>query len=134
MDDGFLGTGWKFDLDGAGIGADKAGRIAEANGEDAIRQAIWLILGTAPGERVGRPDFGCGIHDLVFAPRTAGTMGDVSRAVKQALGRWEPRIDVLDVEVSPHPKAPNGLIVEIHYEVRATNSRSNLVYPFYLST
>ncbi|APR86361.1 Hypothetical protein A7982_11710 [Minicystis rosea] len=136
MDEGFLGVGVRFGLsdEAPGIDLDSVHHIAAAGGEDAIRQSIWLILGTAPGERVGRPSFGCGIHDLIFAPRTAGTMGDVIRAVESALTRWEPRIDVLDVDAYPHPDDPAGLIVEIHYEVRATNSRVNLVYPFYLST
>src|SRR5262245_11133805 len=121
MDEGFLGNGLRFGLsdEAPGLGLDPAGRVAEAGGEDPIRQSIWLILGTAPGERVGRPSYGCGIHDLVFATRTAGTMGDVIRAVESALALWEPRIDVLEVDAYPHPDDPTGLIVEIQYEVRA---------------
>jgi phage baseplate assembly protein W len=134
MNQGFLGNGWGYDLEGAGVGLDGHGRIAEAGGEDSIRRSIWLILGTAPGERVGRPDFGCGIYDLVFSSQNAATTGGIVSAVKGALSRWEPRINVLDVGVKPHPDAPNGLLVEIQYEVQATNSRFNLVYPFYLST
>lgn len=135
-DKDFLGRGWNFNLrpDEAGIAVDSSGRIAEASGDEKIRQSIWLILSTAPGERIGRPDFGCGIHDLVFAPRTAGTLGELSRAVTTALRRWEPRIEVLGVDAVPHPKDANGILLEIRYEVRMTNSRSNLVYPFYLST
>jgi phage baseplate assembly protein W len=132
-DESFLGQGWNFALgQNAGLGL-VSGQIAEASGDEKIRQSIWLILSTAPGERVGRPDFGSGIHDLVFAPRTATTLGEVSRAVTAALRRWEPRIEVLGVTALPHPRDVNGIVVELQYEVRATNSRFNLVYPFYLS-
>jgi hypothetical protein len=131
-DSGFLGTGWAFDPS-AGIGVDDGGRIAAASDEEKVRQSIILILSTAPGERIGRPTFGCGIHDLVFATRTSGTMGDIARAVTEAIGQWEPRVDLLAVEATPHPDDPAGVLVQIQVEVRATNSRFNLVYPFYLS-
>lgn len=136
MDDQtFLGNGWSFSVAGerSGISLDADGRVAEASDEEKIRQSIWIILSTAPGERVGRPDFGCGIHDLVFATQTAGTAGDVIHAVEEALSTWEPRIDLISVDASPHPDDPTGLLVEIQYEIRATNSRQNLVYPFYLA-
>lgn len=134
-DQDFLGGGWGFSLseEAVGIGVDADGHVAGASGEDKIRQSIWLILSTAPGERLGRPDFGCGIHDLTFAQLSAGTLGEVSRAVTAALHLWEPRIDVLASEARPHPEDPNGILIEIQYVVRATNSRLNLVYPFYLS-
>jgi len=89
-------------------------------------------LGTAPGERVMRPDFGCGIHDLVFAVNSAGTAGRVASLVREALLRWEPRVDVLDVDAAADSAQPNLLLVKIDYQVRTTNSRFNLVYPFYL--
>ncbi len=131
---GFLGKGWGFDLVSGGVTTDSATKhIAEASGEAKIRQSIWILLSTAPGERIGRPDFGCGIHNLVFATRTAGTMGQIARAVSEAIARWEPRVDLISVDARPHPSDPVGVLVDIHYEVRATNSRSNLVYPFYLS-
>jgi phage baseplate assembly protein W len=100
--------------------------------EESIRESIWIILGTAPGERVMRPDFGCGIHDLVFAVNGAETVGRVTNLVRQALIQWEPRIDVLNLAVSPGASQPNLLLIQIDYRVRATNSRFNLVYPFYL--
>lgn len=139
MDQGFLGNGWCYDLqvgsaEANGVGLDGSGRIAEAGGNDSIRQSIWLILGTAPGERLGRPAFGCGIYDLVFATQGASTAGSIATAVRDAISTWEPRVSVLDVVVTPHPEAVNGLLVDIQYEVRAINSRFNLVYPFYLST
>jgi len=127
MNDDFLGVGWRFP-----VSLDGAGQIALASHEDSIRQSIWMILGTAPGERPMRPDFGCGIQDLVFAVNTAGTAGQVASLVRQALLRWEPRIDVLNVTTSTDADAPNLLMIEIIYQVRSTNSRFNLVYPFYL--
>jgi uncharacterized protein len=122
----FLGVGWKFPVDATD------GRIDRAYYEDSIRDAIWLILGTAPGERVMRPDFGCGIHDLVFSVNNATTAGLVEREVRQALILWEPRLELLDVEVTPNPAEAYTLLIRIEYRVRATNSVFNLVYPFYL--
>jgi phage baseplate assembly protein W len=123
----FLGSGWAFPLR-----RDASGDVARAAAEDLVAQSIWLILATAPGERVQRPDFGCGIHELVFAPNTATTAGRVADAVRDALVRFEPRIDVLDVRTSAPPGRPTVLLIEIDYRIRATNNRFNLVYPFYL--
>lgn len=122
----FLGSGWGFP-----IKPDGTGQIISAAYEDSVRQAIWLILGTAKGERAMRPEFGCGIHDLVFATASAGTAGAVTHAVQDALLQWEPRIDVLDVNVT---LAGGGqtMMIDISYRVRATNNAFNLVYPFYL--
>lgn len=131
---GFLGNGWRFlhqDKD-PGLALD-GGRVAEASDEEAVRQSIWLILSTAPGERVARPDFGCAIHDLVFGLAGPKLEGDVVRAVESALGRWEPRIDVLRVEARAAPDDEARLLIDLRYAIRATNSRFNLVYPFYLS-
>jgi phage baseplate assembly protein W len=102
-------------------------------GPEKIRQAIWLVLATSPGERQMRPGFGCGIHDLVFQPNTAGVRGLVQVRVREALARWEPRIDVLDVRVAAPPEAPNVMTVDIDYRLRANNAVFNLVYPFYLT-
>lgn len=125
---GFLGSGWAFP-----VTADTAGGLRTSSGEDAVRQSIWAILSTAPGERVMRPDFGCGLHDLVFDVLDAATAGTVTRVVREALARHEPRIAVLDVYVAPDPAEPGLLQIEINYELRSSNSRANLVYPFYLS-
>ncbi|MGH3612869.1 MAG: GPW/gp25 family protein [Pseudonocardia sp.] len=125
---GFLGSGWAFP-----VTADAAGGLRTASGEDAVRQSIWAILSTAPGERVMRPDFGCGIHDLVFDVLDAATAGTVTRVVREALTRHEPRIAVLDVYVAPDAAEPGLLLIEINYELRSSNGRANLVYPFYLS-
>jgi len=123
----FFGLGWKFPP-----GADDEGRVNRASYEECIREAIWLILSTAKGERVMRPDFGCGIHDLVFAVNNATTAGLVAKEVRQALILWEPRVDMLDLQVNPRPETPSTLLIRIDYRVRATNTVFNLVYPFYL--
>ena len=127
MDIEFLGNGWAFP-----IGLDEHGQVRMAAGEEGVRQSIWTILSTAPGERLMRPDFGCGIHDLVFGVNSPGTATAVAGAVREALAVWEPRIDVLDVFAAPDPADPSVLLIEINYQVRTTNSRFNLVYPFYV--
>ncbi|WP_424710026.1 GPW/gp25 family protein [Kitasatospora acidiphila] len=103
------------------------------SGAEKVRQSIWLILATAPGERRMRPDFGCGIHDLVFQANTTALHGVVTQRVRDALVTWEPRIDVLDVTVEAPPDAANVLLIRIAYRIRATNTAHNLVYPFFLS-
>ncbi|MFY1671339.1 GPW/gp25 family protein [Plantactinospora sp. WMMB334] len=126
---GFLGTGWAFPIGGD---PERGIRLTD-DGVATIRQSIGLILGTAPGERVMLPDFGCGIHDVVFDVNDVSAAGRISRAVREALARWEPRIDVLDVYPTPDPADRRRLLIEINYEVRSTNSRFNLVYPFYIA-
>jgi phage baseplate assembly protein W len=121
----FLGSGWAFP-----VALDASGAIARSVGGQSIQNAIWLLLATAKGERVMQPDFGCGIHDLVFAVANATTAGRVAAEVRDALVRWEPRIDVSAVDVTTGPA--NVLQIRIEYIVRATNARFNLVYPFYL--
>ena len=101
-------------------------------GETEIEQAILMILRTAPGQRVMRPEFGSELHDLVFMPNNGETAARVKRAVRQALGRWEPRINVLDVDVNPDADDAARLVVEIQYRIKATHDRRSLVYPFYL--
>jgi uncharacterized protein len=130
----FLGVGWSFPLEVVKKGAQhnaKAGQLRTAEYEESVRQSIWLILGTAKGERVMRPDFGCGIYDLVFETNSASTAGRIEEAVRSALLFLEPRIDVLEVQVQNNG---NGevLMISIDYQVRATDNMFNLVYPFYL--
>jgi phage baseplate assembly protein W len=122
-----LGVGWSFPLK---LNEDKT--IALSRYEEDVREAIWIILSTAPGERVMRPDFGCGIYDYVFAPNDTHTAGLVRFHVEDALTRWEPRIDLQEVQVQPDPRDPALLLISIEYIVRSTDSRFNLVYPFYL--
>jgi len=123
----FLGKGWNFPVQ-----LDDTRRIAISRGEESIREAIWIILATAPGERVMRPDFGCGLHHLVFAVNEAATLGQVKKDVREALVRWEPRIEVLDVDTEVKGLG-EVLLINIHYRVRSTNNFFNLVYPFYLA-
>jgi Bacteriophage baseplate protein W len=123
----FLGVGWAFpprvDADGA---------VVESVYEEDIREAIRIILGTSPGERVMRPEFGAGLDRFVFEPVNPTTVARVKRQVQEALVTWEPRIDVEDVAVTPEGAPPVVLMIEMAYRVRATNARANLVYPFYL--
>lgn len=126
MSAGFLGIGWKFPVSLDNGGVDMAAY------EESIRESIWIILATARGERKMRPDFGCGIHDLVFAVNSGETSGRVASEVRQALILWEPRIDLLDVSARADESEPTRLLIQIEYRVRATNNRFNLVYPFYL--
>jgi phage baseplate assembly protein W len=123
----FLGVGTGFPLR---VDTD-SGSIVRAEYEESVRQSILIILGTAKGERVMRPDFGCGIHDLVFENLSSALVGRVQQTVNEALLRLEPRIDVTSVEVEKG-SGSNVLLIHIEYEVRATNNAFNLVYPFYL--
>jgi Bacteriophage baseplate protein W len=126
MSAAFLGVGWMLPVTLEG------GAIAASSYEESIREAIWIILATARGERRMRPDFGCGIHDLLFAVNSGETAGRVATEVRQALVLWEPRIDVLDVSADSDENEPSRLLIQISYQVRSTNNRFNLVYPFYL--
>lgn len=127
QDRAFLGVGWAFPVE-----PDPSGEAALAAYEDDVRQAIVIILGTDPGERVMRPDFGAGLKALVFEPIGSGTAALARHRVEEALVRWEPRIDVLDVRVTVDGPAGNRLLIEIDYRIRSTNTFYNLVYPFYL--
>jgi phage baseplate assembly protein W len=127
MDRPFLGVGWQFPVS---LDAD-TGKINLAKYEESVRQSIWTILGTAKGERVMRPDFGCGIHDLVFSVNTAFTAGQIAQTVRETLLQFETRIDVLDVQVHPGDDG-EVLFIGIDYKIRTTNNAFNLVYPFYL--
>jgi phage baseplate assembly protein W len=123
----FLGRGYAFPVrpDGRGI-------VEMSSGEKSIAEAVRMILGTARGERVMRPDFGCLIHDLVFHPLNANTCSQATLFVHQALTKWEPRIEGIRVRSFPDPNAENTILITIEYRVRSTNNLQNLVYPFYL--
>jgi Bacteriophage baseplate protein W len=122
-----LGSGLAFPLR-----VDRLGGIALVEDEQDVREAIGVILGTAPGERPMRPEFGCGVHDYVFDVVDAYTVGRIERDVRSALDRWEPRIDVQAVEVGTSHVDEGTLLIDIHYVLRATNDERNLVYPFYV--
>ena len=122
-----LGTGWSFPL-----GVDGRGGISLSNHERDIEESIRVILGTAKGERRMRPNFGCDVHTLVFAPNNATTWGLASHYVEEALGWWEPRIEVNEIDTHPDPEDTAQLLINIQYRVKATNDARNLVYPFFL--
>jgi len=123
----FLGAGWAFP-----VHTDATGSIALVTQEREVEEAIRIILGTAPGERPMRPEFGCAIHDLVFAPADATTAGQLAYHVRMALERWEPRIDLLDVTVRFDAADAGTLLIDIRYALRDTNDPRNLVFPFYV--
>ena len=122
-----LGRGWRFPIETSQIGG-----IAQCGGEDAVRAAILVILGTAPGERLMRPTFGCRIHDLLFAPNNANTAGLAAHYCVDALRRFEPRITEVEAEAAPSAEQPNQLQIRIRYKVRQTGMTHNMVHPFYL--
>lgn len=127
MSDEFIGRGWAFPLR-----TDATGGIALVSREKEIEEAIRLILGTAPGERPMRPEFGCRINEYVFASADGGTANAIAAEVKHALRRWEPRIDVQDVTVTFDARESTTLYIDIRYAIRRTNDRRNLVFPFYV--
>jgi len=122
-----IGSGLAFPLQ-----VDRRGGIALARDEQDIDQAIQLILGTAPGERPMRPEFGCGVHDFVFDSIDATTVGRMEEAIRSALDRWEPRIQVQTLEFDLSGADSGLLTIDIGFTVRATNTERNLVYPFYV--
>lgn len=127
MQRSIIGRGWPFPLR-----PGPNGKLTWQDGEEKIRQSIWIILSTALGERQMLPEFGCGIHELVFQANTAALRGLVQQRVRDTLTRWEPRIDLLDVRVEV-PDEPNYLLIRIDYRVRANNAFYNLVYPFFIN-
>jgi phage baseplate assembly protein W len=123
----FVGAGWAFPM-----AIDATGGVALVRREREIEESVHLILGTSYGERPMRPEFGCGIHDHVFAPADASTAGLIAYEVRASLDRWEPRIDVNDVEVTAASDDNATLYVNISYTIRGTNDPRNLVFPFYV--
>jgi hypothetical protein len=127
MAEEFIGRGWTFPLT-----TDATGSVALTSDDRNLQQAMRLILGTAPGERPMRPEFGCGIHNFVFAPADATTAGLLASEVRRSLTRWEPRIDVREVEVSIDDVDRNVLYIDIQYVKKGSYDPRNLVFPFYV--
>lgn len=123
----FIGAGWAFPLH-----TDPTGSIALVRGEREVVESIRLILATAPGERPMRPEFGCAIHDLVFAPADAATAGRIAYEVRLSLERWEPRIALSDVVVRFDEMEAGRLLIDVRYALRGSNDPRNLVFPFYV--
>jgi phage baseplate assembly protein W len=127
MSGDFIGAGWAFPLR-----TDATGGIALVSREREVEESIRLILGTAIGERPMRPEFGCGIHDYIFAPTDASTAGRIAYEVRASLRRWEPRIEVADVLVDTAEDDPALLYIDIRYTFTNANDPRNLVFPFYV--
>ena len=123
----FLGRGLAFPLQ-----VNARGEVSLVSGERDVEQSIRIILGTRPGERVMRPEFGCRAQELLFEPRTVATESLMKRYVSEALRRWEPRINVQGVTVFTGEEMDGALLVEINYLIKATHDRRNIVYPFFL--
>jgi uncharacterized protein len=121
-----IGQGWKFPSK-----VNSSGRLDWSSGPDRIRDAIWIVLATSPGERVMRPTFGAGIQDYVFQPNSAATRARLASAVSAALTMWEPRIDIGNIDVSVGDE-PNLVNISIDYTIRTTNELFNLVFPLFL--
>lgn len=122
-----VGKGWTFPPQ-----ISPQGGLALTNEQNELSQAIFIILSTSPGQRVMRPTFGCRLNELVFAPNNAQTAARARRYVTEALGMWEPRIRVIEVNIHPDDDRDNRLIIDIEYEIKTTHDRRSLVHPFYL--
>lgn len=123
----FVGAGWALPAT-----VNARGGVTLLRGTDELDAALRMIIETAPGERVMRPDFGCRIWDHVFDTTDATTLGAMTHAVREAVVRWEPRVDLEDVVVTVDPDAPSVVRITVSYRVKATNDRRNLVHPFYV--
>ncbi|HTZ43942.1 MAG TPA: GPW/gp25 family protein [Jatrophihabitans sp.] len=126
-DGSFVGRGFSWPME-----VDHTGSIRLTDGADELDRAIHMVLLTAPGERLMRPEFGCRIWDLLFEPVTGNLLGLISQAVRDALAQWEPRIEVDDVRPVADSDDAALIRIAIDYRIRATNDRRNLVYPFYV--
>jgi len=124
---GYLGDGLAFPLR-----VTPHGRLATARAEAKIEQAVWLILATALGERVMRPAYGCGVHDLLFEPNNPTAVARLVDVVRRALVAQEPRIAVLNVDVETSASDPSAVLVRIDYRVHENNAIANMVYPFFV--
>ncbi|TBL80770.1 GPW/gp25 family protein [Paenibacillus thalictri] len=124
----FLGKGWKFPIE-----VDKTtGRIKQSSYEEDIAEAIRVIIWTSRGERLMRPDFGCGIDRFLFEGNDDKTLSLIEAEVEEAIRTWEPRVHEVTVRVERDGKQEEKLLIEVQYEVRSTNNLFNQVYPFYL--
>lgn len=123
----FLGKGLRFP-----VSINLNGGVSSSQLEENVRQSIFVILGTAPGERINRPEFGCRIHDLMFAPNTGITAARAEVYCEEAIYKFEPRVDSVVVRALANPDHPNRLDVRIEYVIAGKNDKRNLVFPFYL--
>ncbi len=126
-DRSFLGKGWRFP-----VAINLTGGISSSSLEENVRESIFIILGTAPGERVQRKDFGCRIHDLMFEPNNIVTASRAEYFCEEAIYKYEPRISEATCKASPNADEPNRLDIKITYQIIGQTHLKNLVYPFYL--
>lgn len=124
----YLGNGLNFPLR-----TDARGQVSLVTGSEDIEQAIRIILGTRPGERVMRPTFGCRAHELIFEPITASTASMMQEYVYDALRMWEPRIDVVSVNVEVESGNSGILLAVVEYHIKATHDTRSIVHPFYIA-
>lgn len=127
MSDSFIGQGWRFP-----ILPDAAGRLGYVDGDANVEQSLHILLLTELGQRVMRPDFGCRAPRLVFAPGSVQYLGLLETSVREAIRDWEPRVELEEVRAEADPNEETRVTVSISYRVRRTNTRNNLVFPFYL--
>lgn len=123
----FLGKGLRFP-----VSVNLNGGVSSSALEENVRQSLFIILGTAPGERLHRPDFGCRIHDLMFAPNNDITAALAEVYCEEAIYKYEPRIEHLNVRALANSDQPNRLDIRIEYIIAGKNDKRNLVFPFYL--
>ncbi|MEX2283713.1 MAG: GPW/gp25 family protein [Gemmatimonadota bacterium] len=128
MSQDIIGRGWPFP-----VRPDADGRLRLLGGERKIQQSIWIILATAQGERVMRPEFGAGLPREVFSPNDPRNRAVIAVRAREALIRDEPRIDVLDVRAEVDPEEDSRVLIYVDYRVRVNNAVFNLVYPLYLT-
>jgi phage baseplate assembly protein W len=126
-DASFVGRGFFWPMQ-----VDHTGSIRLTDGASDIDAAMAVVLATAPGERVMRPEFGCRIWDLLFEPVTANLIGLMAQAVREALAQWEPRVEVDRVDPVPDSRDSALVQITVAYRIKATNDRRNLVFPFYV--
>ncbi|MFZ3327029.1 MAG: GPW/gp25 family protein [Methylocella sp.] len=121
-----IGRGCKFPPK-----VNASGGLDWSNGPHRIRDAIWIVLSTSPGERVMRPTFGAGVQNFVFRPNSTASQKRLASAISDALSNWEPRINIVKIDVSVGDE-PNLVNISIDYTIRTKNELFNLVYPLYL--
>jgi Bacteriophage baseplate protein W len=122
-----IGRGWRFP-----IKVNAKGGLDWSEGPDRIRDAIWIVVSTSLGERLMRPEFGAGLKDYVFESNSATVRAELATAIRRALGRWEPRIDIVDLHVDASPDQESQVLIVLDYQIRDTNELFNMVFPFYL--
>ena len=124
----FLGRGWSFPPTFTKGGAG----VATVAGEEDIHQSLQILFATQPGERIMQQAFGCDLDHILFEEIDQGLINSLTRIIEDAILYHEPRITLNGLDVSESEQEPGLLLIAIDYTIRGTNSRYNMVYPFYL--